>query len=453
MRSRVSADPWDDVQVRLLLLATLAGCSLSFNYNNTRYQCGANGECPSGQSCVQDVCVAGGTTGDAGTDGDAAPDGAGPSLRCGTLYSFHDTFDSASPLWYSWTDGGPSAALASGELVVTMPAGTSDVYAGFGSQFLYDFTSSALEVELDQAGGSITVVEVRGANNEKVQLNVDSGNLVAAVLNTATAGTKGQIPYDASVHKWLRLREDAGQTYFEWSTDGAAWTELTHIADAFSPLDVRIELAAGGELPQASAAKFGAVNTNAPLASPCAADTFVEDFAAAAPAYELWADNGTTATLSGGKVVITTDGVVDHYAGVEATHLFDLVGHALYFDVSPVPQASPFIAFTQLSAPNDTSSELVFQVEGNTLYLQQRINSQTVSQNSLAYDPVGQRYWRYRADATTAYFDTSPDATTWTQQASAPAMFDLTHVAVLGGAGEYGATTGRTASFAGVNTP
>ena len=73
-----------------------------------------------------------------------------------------------------------------------MPAGAADLYAGFGSQSLYGFTSSAVEVQLDQAGGAITVVEVRGANNEKAQLNVDGSNLVAVVLNAASAGTKAR---------------------------------------------------------------------------------------------------------------------------------------------------------------------------------------------------------------------------------------------------------------------
>lgn len=436
--------------MRCVLLTMLAGCSINPNFANTHYKCGANGACPSGQSCMQGVCVAGGPA-DAGSD--AMGDGSGSSLRCGTVYTLHDTFDTASPLWFSWSDGGPTAALAGGELVVTMPAGSADLYAGFGSQYLYDFTSSAFEVQLDQAGAVATIVEVRGANNEKLQLNVDSGSLVATVLNTATAGTKAQIPYDPNVHKWLRIREDAGQTYFEWSTDGLAWTELTHIPDAFSPLDVRLELSAGGELPQASAARFGAVNTNAPMAMPCPADTLVEDFNAAAPAFDLWNDTGTTATLSGGDVVITTDGTTNHYAGLEATHLFDLVGHTVYFDMPPAPEASPFITFLQISAPNDTSSELVFEVEGNMLYMQQHINNQNVTQTALAYDPVAERYWRFRADATTAYFDTSPDAMTWTQKASTPAMFDLAHVAVLAGAGEYGATAGQTVSFAGINTP
>lgn len=440
--------------MRCALLAMLAGCSLHFNFDNTHYQCGPEGGCPSGQSCVQDVCVAGGQGGDAGGDtGDAMTDAAGPALRCGTLYSMHETFDTVSPIWTSFSDGGPTTALAGGDLVVSMPSGSADVYAGYGSQFMYDFTGSALEVQLDQAGGGVTVVELRGPGNEKIQMYVESGTLLAVVLNTAAAGTKGQIPYDPQIHKWLRMREASGQTYFEWSTDGTAWTELTHIPDAFSPLDVRIELSAGGEVAQPYTAKFGAVNTNAPLAMPCAADSFVEDFAAIAPAYDLWNDSGTTAMLSGGKVVITTDGAVDHYAGVESTHLFDLAGHALYFDVSPAPEASPFITFVQISAPNDTTSELVFQVEGNMLYMQQHLNNQTVSQSSIAYDPVAQRYWRFRADATTAYFDTAPDAMTWTQQASTPAMFDLTHVGVLGGAGEYGATMGRTVSFAGINTP
>jgi len=438
--------------VKAALLVMLGGCSLTFNFANTHYQCGPNGECPNGQSCVQDVCVAGSSMGDAGDD-DAMPDGSGPALRCGTLYTIHDSFDAASPLWYDWTDGGPSATLASGDLVVSVPSGSADLWAGYGSQFLYDFTSSSLEVQLDQAAATTTVVEVRGANNEKDQIMVDSGMLVATVLNTGNAGTKAQTPYDPAVHKWLRLREDAGQTYFEWSTDGTTWTELTHIPNAFSPLDVRIELAAGGEQAQASTAKFGAVNTNAPVAAACPTDTFVEDFAAPAPAFQTWTDNGTTATLTGGQVVITTDGVADHYAGVEATHIFDLEGHSVYLDMPPAVQASPFITFAQIAMPNDTSSEAVFQVEGNTLFMLERVNNQTVSTTMLSYDASPQRYWRYRASGGQIFFDTSPDATTWTQQGAAPAMFDTTRVSILAGAGEYGTTPTHSAAFAGFNTP
>jgi hypothetical protein len=395
-------------------------------------------------------------TADAGADATDASDGAVSTLRCGTLLSLHDTFDAATPWWSAWTDGGPSAALQAGDLAITIPAGTADLWAGFASNFRYDFTESAVEVEVKQVGGVDTVLEVRGPNNEKDQLLVESGVLYAAVLNTADAGTKAMMPYDAAAQRWWRLRETAGTSYWEYSADGTTWNELWHQADAFAPDDVSVELSAGGEQASgAQTARFGSVNVNQPTANACGADTLVDDFSGTAfgPKMFSWNDTGTTVTRSGGDVVISTNGATNLYAGVEATHLYDLREHAIYVDAKTIAQASPFISFFQLLLPDGNQTLFEISVDGSTLNTLERINGTNTSYMGTPYDPVAQRYWRMRAASNVVYFETSPDAMTWTQRYMTAAQFDLSALIVSAGAGEYGAVAAHSSTFGGINTP
>jgi hypothetical protein len=432
--------------------ALVAGCSLNINFSDTHYRCGASGECPSGQQCVTGVCVAPGVT-----DAPATTDAAGTSLRCGTLFSLHDTFDAATPWWGAWTDGGPSAALQAGDLAITIPAGSADLWAGYSSNFMYDFTESAIEVEVKQVGGVDTDVELRGPNNEKVQVLAESGMLQALVLDTTTgAGTKAMIPYDATAQRWWRLRESAGTTYWEYSADGMAWTELWHQADPFPPDDVYAELAAGGEQTSgAQTARFGSVNLGEPVASACGADTLIDDFAGSAfpPKLFTWNDTGATVTRSGGVVVAGTNGTTNIYAGIESSHLYDLRDHAIYIDATTIPQVSTFMSFFQLLPPGGNQTAFEISVDGTTLNTLQRIAGTNTSYMGTTYNPAAHRYWRFRAASNVVYFEASADATTWTQLYSAPAQIDLSALIVIGGVGEYGTVTAHSATFGGINTP
>ena len=70
------------------------------------------------------------------------------------------------------------------------------------------------------------------------------------------------------------------------------------------------------------------------------------------------------------------------------------------------------------------------------------------------YDPVAHRWWRFRADAGVLYWETAPDAVTWTTWASVPTPFPLDAVFVHFGAGtDTAVATTATASFAHYNLP
>jgi hypothetical protein len=438
-----------------MALVGLAGCGYHFDFTGTHYQCGPNGECPSGQTCIANACVS--SVLDA--PGNDAPmlDGPGTPLRCGTYYGLHDSFDAATPWWQAFSDGAPIAALSGGELVITMPAGAASQYAGFTTNYRYDLTESALEVEVAGVGPVDTLIELRDHNNYKLQVLLEGGMLQAVVLNAPGAGVQGMIPYDPVAQRWWRIRETAGMTYWEYSADGTSWSLLAHEADPFGVTDLRAFLTAGGE--QASGpttARFASVNTKAPTAGACGVDTLVDDLSsptAFTSHLETWADNGASSTLTGGQIVISTNGTSGVYAGFESTHLFDLRGHSLYVDVSPVSVQTDYLAFMAITAPNDNTTFVGMQVDGSTLYALERLNNSTIMSQGTPYDSAAQRFWRVGNSGTQITFETSSDGANWVQLAKWTPTIDLSSLQFGAGAGEYNTVSAATSSFSGVNTP
>src|SRR5215471_4104995 len=137
-----------------LLFVSAAACSFHATYEGTHYQCGAGGTCPSGQICVQNVCIEGtDVDGSLGGDAPTAPD-AGTSdaapLRapCGALTALRDDFstDRAGTIWDTWSDTGVTAAVTGGHLSISIPTNTTDKGGGYGSYYYYDFTNTEARV-------------------------------------------------------------------------------------------------------------------------------------------------------------------------------------------------------------------------------------------------------------------------------------------------------------------
>ena len=444
--------------VRVLVLTSLvAACSYNFSYNNTHYRCTTNADCPSGQSCVAGVC-GGGASGDGGptNDGngtiDAPPDGSMMAGACGKLAMLHDDFTSVTPFWIPWTDGGPSTVVTGGHLAVTIPSGSADLWAGYDSYFRYDMTETEMDVTVSQLGGVDTVVEIRDPTSARAQLTFEAGKLYAVL--PSGGGTKASAPYSSTNMRHLRFRETAGTLYWEYSPDGTTWTELYHQADPIQMDNVMAVLAAGGELASASEAHFDEINTALPAMSACAATTLVDDFGGAfAPHFFSWNDTGATASVSGGDAIVSTNGVTNVWGGFQSAHAFNLVSSSVFYDMTRAPQASPFVTFAQVCVPQDSNTRFEMNVDGSTLEFVQRVASTNVNVQTLPYDPVQHRYWRFRVASNTVYYDTSPDASTWTNRESFPLMLDASQMQILGGAGEYGATSANNAHIGGINTP
>ncbi len=148
--------------------------------------------------------------------------------------------------------------------------------SGIDSKVTYDLTESYIFCRLVDAGiRTLASLEVY-----LVQCYIDGNNGVSwyLILTTlrcykqvATVLTQvgSNLPYDAAVHKYFRIRESGGTTYWDYSTDGIGWTNHTSTPNPITLTALTLEPAADTYATEASGAtvvldSFNYVPTNKP---------------------------------------------------------------------------------------------------------------------------------------------------------------------------------------------
>lgn len=250
--------------IRALLLASLAGLvactALDFSGSGGASSSGGNsslGGMGSGANTASTggASTGGGatTTGGGGTTsttgGATSTSGGGGS---GPLCPADDvpacdapqTFDSNLPA--GWTPTGVPVVIG-GELQLPVP--DSSIAYSRAETGTFTFDSCAVWVKLSQAettaGYNTRLLVVRGGfgNQGTSGFYVVDGTLqlVGAVTDT--------IPYDPVAHRFLRLRQGAGQLFYEVSSDGDCWTTVGQgVADP-STATARLVLFPGTSFP------------------------------------------------------------------------------------------------------------------------------------------------------------------------------------------------------------
>ena len=160
-------------------------------------------------------------------------------------------------------------AQQNGHLEITTVA-TSGGLAGLKSTRLYDATNSEGLVQLKSAGNqdlpsAQAIVHVRKDTQNRVTLFVQGHMLVAEkrVLG-AQATVAAPLAYDAVAMRFLRIREAAGTTYWEYSADGSAFTVMASAPDPFPMGAVLMDLSGGADNPEAGTSTVIFDNVNAP---------------------------------------------------------------------------------------------------------------------------------------------------------------------------------------------
>jgi hypothetical protein len=156
--------------------------------------------------------------------------------------------------WFSTTDD--RFREVNGRVELRPPSNQAGTF-GYVSPGIWDFTESAVHLEV------IRTLRASPSAFTGLGVFVDSANyIVTRELNgqleciKVVAGTLTRlraVPYDRVAHRWLRLSEQGGITYWQVSSDGVGWTTLYQAPDPIVLTTVLIE--------------FG-VWVTAPLASP-----------------------------------------------------------------------------------------------------------------------------------------------------------------------------------------
>jgi membrane-associated phospholipid phosphatase len=183
-----------------------------------------------------------------------------------------DALDTAR--WGSW--GTPAPVLdrvteVNGRVEIRPVASTTYSTGNYYSLAPHDLRDSSAYVELVRplraAPGTGTFLTAAASGTERVMFYLADTRLRIVQQVAGTYTDLAVVPYDAVRHRWLRLREAGGTTYWDASPDGTAWTTLWR---APTPIDLSaVTLGIAAETTQFVAAPGVAVfdNFNAPETS------------------------------------------------------------------------------------------------------------------------------------------------------------------------------------------
>jgi hypothetical protein len=148
------------------------------------------------------------------------------------------------------------------------PPGTGQLFSGYITQTGYDLTNSFVKLEvqpLRPVTGALTFMVVQlNEGTDELFLSTENGLLACSeTVGGAPEVVLSEIPYEPAQHRWWRIRENSGTTYWEASGDGKDWTVLFSKANPFALTQVRIGFGAGTYLvvPTPGLALFESFNT------------------------------------------------------------------------------------------------------------------------------------------------------------------------------------------------
>lgn len=147
-----------------------------------------------------------------------------------------DNFDDNSldtGLWDNW--GGAKVKEQNGRIETTGGTANGD-YFGMDSVNTYNFTNSAVFIEMIDPGLShanrvTTPIEIHRNANNAYYWEFNNGSMQAWKVHTGTYDTIGSaLTYNNTTHRWFRLRNAGSTVYYDYSADGVNWVNHTSVS-------------------------------------------------------------------------------------------------------------------------------------------------------------------------------------------------------------------------------
>lgn len=162
-----------------------------------------------------------------------------------------------------WTFSG-AAAVSGGQLTMPVNTGYPDFITSVAN---YDLTDSAVFVQVptvsNQGNGTTeTILELGIDSNNRINALYSNNNLQAREIVGGVSDNQN-ITWDATNHKWWRIRESGGVIFWDTSPDGDTWTNQRSLNRTMAVTNLYIRLQTGyyGTEPSPGTAAFDNVNT------------------------------------------------------------------------------------------------------------------------------------------------------------------------------------------------
>lgn len=362
-----------------------------------------------------------------------------------------------------WTKGNDPVQVYPSSGRVRVDHGIGVDYNFLHTTDRYDLTESMCFVEIADVGNQTLEnheVSLIVFLDENYQFNfyVNEGMLGIFLNFNGTPVGIGEIAYNATNHRWLRVRETDSTLYFDVSPDGIDWTTLLTQGTYFNVTAVQLMLLAGAGAGDASGSYgvFDNFNTRGLPKVDTLKDNFTGGSLDAAKWSADWASGGD-ATVVDGRLRLQTGSSAYAWSVVFSNNYFDLTDSAVYVQI-PDPGNRPTnwaarIAVTPESGTTDWVRMYVSDVYG---VVTQISNNDSLIHNdgTSTYDPAVHRWIRIRESSGVIYFGFSADGIDWTEEFSSGAVnWNMTAIQVSLEAQIAEVLTPMTTYFDHLNTP
>lgn len=175
--------------------------------------------------------------------------------------SVQDGFDDGAlaGTWNAWVGSGACTHRETGGVAQMSFTGSGDEFCGIETSQLVDSTDTTVSVEViapPQDSTFYTWIELVSPDHDhKVEFQFGDGLLYMLMTLRGSQVFAASTPYNATNHRYLRLRESAGRTYWDVSANGTSWNQL---ASAPTQVDLRaviLDLAGGHRSPGPGSAR------------------------------------------------------------------------------------------------------------------------------------------------------------------------------------------------------
>jgi hypothetical protein len=380
---------------------------------------------------------------------------AANGAACGGPGVLTDNFDDGVVPGQGWggafSNGMANYTETGGHLVITTPSNQlQNDYAGYLSDLSYDLHNDAVFVEVlqvpDPSGNADTYLRASADGGNDLTIIEEHGTLSfhQSINGTITSVTPS-IPYDPVQHRWWRIRETGGLSFWETSPDAMTWTVRAQENDPFDVSAMYLQLIAGTYLkePLTGTSVFDNFNGGAaPTQSWCPLAKLTDSFDVAYPQGMFrWeslidVDPGCQTITAGGQAVFTPPIGQPGYCTFTSTSKWDLRNsYAAIHVVQMLNTAVDAVAFMQVRLSSADNLEIGEDL--GLLHFGHHVGGvYSTVVNDIPYDPVQHAWWRFREAAGIVYWETSPDGKNWTIQGQQSDPFDLSAVFVRFGAGQ-----------------
>jgi len=350
-----------------------------------------------------------------------------------------------------------SVVASNGQITVSHTATGGD-YKWIATQANYDLTGSFAHVQITDFGDQ-TIVQ----HESDIKVQKDGSNyLLFAIRNgfiaavKVVAGTPTQIgsslALDYTNHRWIRIRESGGTTFWDTAPDGTTWTNRWSTANPFAITSLQFVLITGSNTNETAGSHITWDNFN------CGGSisSFSDNFNNGISNWNTSGSGDATQVVNRNGGVYITHTAASQYNQLVGNTLYDWTSSAGYvqvLDFGDQSQANHIVCFEAIDTGGGANRIIVQATNGNLQAWKWVSNVQTQIGSNIALDQTNHRWLRIRESGGTTFWDTAPDGVNWTNRWSAANPITMTALYPLIVAGTSGDTNPNSGAFDNFNCP